>query len=1058
MSTVLRTINASVNIPKPTVSASFDSQVESFLSKAIATGDTDRIHGVIRGFDLYPNTATENTFDIVPAGTSTAVLRKSNTEFLYVEIERTYTVTLNGDEFPEGAVAFIALVPDFDLRKISFVLYSTAEFNEIPEGSVLLGGVLSFPGEILNGWNMVYAGGFAEGEMDPVAFKRDVYDPTQNTVRRYEENFVNVSANTWVTTAGSASVSTDPQVMGSGRVLSVTHNTEEAFAIQFPHLLTPFYDFRDGVLVNATNKVRAIIQYSTSGEFSLADFNLYFRTREDNDREIILQPPFVVTSYPSTNTLYAEYTPDVDDQEFDRNYRLRIAGTFTGELFIHSVIFEVDLDPSGTFTEKVIELPSESGGGGSGITVIEDGGTISGSYQGDVICAGDVNIVNDVIVDGNLFTNRGICYNTGYAISVRGNWFSRDVQFTIADTPTQGDIDIHGDWFFQNVTIECENNMSRIVVSGDLIGDNHDDDSTNFNINGLDGQNGGRMIVYGDMRIYHLQANGGISTVDLDAGNGGDITIMGNVYCRDLILRGGSSSFTDRHAGNGGAVEVRGDILGDDIFANGGDSVNGGRAGSGGIVDVDGDVYMDDFDLYGGICTSDSHLYGAGLGGTIFIGGDAELGQINIYGGERIGTLTEAGNQNPSHGGSVSVQGDAFIDYLDNSGGDVSTVNFVPHNAGDSGSLYVGGNLVVGDLISEGGNSTGGQAGNGNLFLVTDGDVSVQNFLGNGGDCANGIPGNGAGWLIRKNLYVESYEADGGAALADNGAYGGLGGSLNVEGTIHATGPIYLEGGACLSDINGARGGGGGNLTAYAVISNNGIYLNAGDHSNNALIPRDSAEGTANGGSLTTIGDFVAQNLYSEGGSSLTGAPATNGGSGGTVTIGANCQVTNFLSVNGGDAQGSTAGPGGSATIFGSISCNEVLAEGGDATDSPNGGGGDAGAAGSGGNLTLVNGGTLISVSLSDGVGSIPATANSYFTVSGNVSVRLAAIANRAGGQLRPSDSRLAVLRVGSFTNKQLLTSNTGVDTGNVSALGSDSLFLSTNDGGWLYVQGVAIP
>ena len=409
----------------------------------------------------------------------------------------------------------------------------------------------------------------------------------------------------------------------------------------------------------------------------------------------------------------------------------------------------------------------------AGLTVIPADGTLGGIYQGDVLCEAGVTLDDNVIVYGSLNTRNGNCVsNEGYGLVVVGNWISGQVDFNVGEDEVQQPIRIDGDWIFREVDIEYTNasggiGYQGVIVSGNLIGTDYEEDSTYFRIDGLPGNRAGHVYVYGNVSLYNFSAKGGEATETLAAGDGGYLTIQGNLKCRDLFFQGGDSSFAGMNAGNGGEIDIEGDLFVDDIDIHGGYST-GGSAGNGGSINIRGSIYSDNIDIYGGDCSSDSPDYRAGNGGYIYIRGESVIDECNLHGGQRLGALSSGNSLSPSNGGNFNCGSNACIDTLSIYGGNVMTSNYAPHTGGNGGNVYVDGNFTVSSLYGYGGGSLSGAA-----------------------SCPGG---NGAAVAVNGNMVASSaVSLNGGAGTGGNG---GAGGHIEVQGTIVTSGTIDLTGGA----------------------------------------------------------------------------------------------------------------------------------------------------------------------------------------------------------------------------------------------------------------------
>ena len=1067
MSVTIRTLNASVNVPKPTASSTFDNVLESYLSKAIATGETSGIHGIIQGFKLYPNPELDNSWVLTPTPSSLAVFRNpSDGNFLYLETTRSFGFTI-GPEFDGeigGGAAIACLVPDFVAKRISLVLYTIEDqiTGAIPESSILLGILLSTPEIPAPGFAAVYSGILPLGE-EIVLFHRTQYDPGKKLTAVYTESFVGVSPSSWVTTSGSYSTVNDSDLGGSGKALRLILGEGESATITFPHVMTPYYDNHDGDLVNANNKVRAKVTYYTSEDFVNGEFGggfeAFFVNQSGSSIEPFIGAYWIPTDISSPRSFYVEISPDPEDQQSDGNYRLRLTGDFTGELVITGVEFEVDLDSSGTYLTNVIYVPSAGGGGGGGgVTVIPDGGTISGFYQGDVLCEGSVTLADGVTIYGSLNTKQGTCVNNeGYGLVVGGNWLSDAVNFYIGVSEIQNPIIIQGDWIFRDVDIEYTNASGGIgnygvIISGDLIGTDYEEDSTYFRIDGLPGNRGGYVYVYGNVSLYNFSARGGAATETLAAGDGGYITVQGNVKCRDLFFQGGDSGFAGRNAGSGGEIDVEGDLFADDIRLQGGDSDLGGSAGNGGRLDVRGSVYADEVDIFGGYCNSDSPDYRAGNGGNLYVRGQININDCILNGGNRSGTLASANSLGECDGGNVFCKSNAYFDILDVSGGNVYTANHAPHAGGDGGSVEITGNLYVETFEGNGGQSNlTSYTGNGS-YVYVEGSLRTNSFYFEGGVANSGACGNGGQLYVDSDISVSyAIYGEGGSGDGVSCVQGGNGAYIDSRGNIKAEN-INIRGGDCYqSEVNGARGGLGGSLFGHNITIQSNINVTGGTLTNASAVPLDPPAQTPNAGQVNAYGNLIFSSFAGNGGSSFTGAASSPGGNGAEISVRGSLVASVGISLNGGTGTGRDGGNGGIITAESSVNVATLQAIGGDSLgDIPT-------TAGNGGNITIKGGGKCTNIDMSDGGGGSAPTGASLLVVGGTFTAGVVTLSDRANAQLRPYIDYTTILKLVAMPEKSALTSDTGVDTDSISPIISDSIFLATATGDWVVLQGIPI-
>jgi hypothetical protein len=251
------------------------------------------------------------------------------------------------------------------------------------------------------------------------------------------------------------------------------------------------------------------------------------------------------------------------------------------------------------------------GGGGS---VVPPGGDLSGTYNGNVVCDGDVNVLGNLEIKGSLLVLGSIYNDGGWLVTVHGDMFVSDsIYFDKSDTSTpQSNFEVGGDLMFGYMEFrQCGGTSAALIVKGDLLGKNADllGDGTTPGTPGLTIEVGGDLFVSG--------------FAPHPAGNGGEF------YCE------GSVSCTDDFRLYGGYVDVV------------------GNAGNGGYVNIEGPVYIDDeFELNGG------YSYGGngGNGGSAYLYSDATIGYVNFEGGS-VGGGSNSGNG--GYGGTLYCYGNS---------------------------------------------------------------------------------------------------------------------------------------------------------------------------------------------------------------------------------------------------------------------------------------------------------------------------------------------------------------------------------------------------------------
>lgn len=683
------------------------------------------------------------------------------------------------------------------------------------------------------------------------------------------------------------------------------------------------------------------------------------------------------------------------------------------------------------------EITINSTGGGSP-TVIPDGGTLSGTYTGDVLLEGDASCVADVIVNGNLYSKEvvGKTLNINcYIVNIRGN-------VTLPEH-----------------TIATGTNLSGLPYSGfytkgDLI-------CATVSLNGVAGSvhiNGSQLAVGGDIFVQNSVSVAG-SFDALSGGNGGLVSCE-NFSAGGLDISGYDSQAALGSAGNGGSIYCKNMLRSlTSINLTGGDSIFAGAtlpAGDGGSI-ICGKLHADTVDVSGGA--------GRVSGGNCFnIQVDTEINvSTSLVGSGGSSIAGPGGNAT-----SVSCSGAASIGGLIMRGGDGATTG------GSGGTLGVG-SLVgsfgagIGIDMRGGDGGTGNGGAGGTISCVGDLSLSLPDvghfFYGGGSVSGNG----GAGGNIRAsniNLacpsipngstnYLFFYGGD-----TTSGSAGGAAGNVDALGSIVTAFPFNLNGGTVSAASTGGNGGNGGRISfgqdlvlkyAHSTvvtlqlnggsgIASSGIVRNAG---RGGLIKWNTTATTApQGGRLYSAGGSQAPSIVMNGGamgisSTGTSADAGNSGAGGTISVG-DAVIGTVSAAGSANYCTGLSGGGGTLQVRGNLiltlAGTNVNLSGGSAQAGSNSSGGSGGLISANSisvpasSTILLSGGAAIGSGRNGGSGgSITAIGN--ISVTSVVSSGGGASSNGIGGS------------GGSITSTtgNITTSNTITLTGGTSATGNGS-------------------
>lgn len=710
----------------------------------------------------------------------------------------------------------------------------------------------------------------------------------------------------------------------------------------------------------------------------------------------------------------------------------------------------------------------ESGGGGG--SVIPDGGNVTGTYEGNLVCEGDVTVTGNLTVNGSMTVLGGFTNDGGWEVTIRGDLHAQSINFDHADTSLpQSNFTVDGDLIFTFMEFRQSGGVAaQLRVGGDLIG-SAGFSGTILRGEGVDGSLGVagtpglNILVYGDMVVTEVHVFGGSNAAGA-AGNGGYVTVWGDCLVTFTLDASGGNA-TDGDAGVGGTVDVYGDLGIPDgtVSVRGGGATNG-NGGNGGTLDVEANFSGSEISAYGGDCTSDSELHRSGSGGNVSVYGQVTwCNYMTVSGGDRYGTLSAGNTLDSPNAGGVNVNGGIVAGDIFANGGDIYTVGFAPHSAGNGGNIYVDGNVAVSDDFEfRGGYANVGNAGNGG-YMTVEGNMAIEDdFEFGGGNADNGNAGSGGNAYCYGNLIIDECRMSGGNATNGNG---GQGAYLFVKGDLIINEFYFSDGGDCNSANEAHYAGSGGSIQVEGNFTYHGdgddIYMDGGDRYGATTVANLGAF-AANGGNLNVGGNFVSRVLVDmQGGSVFTDYPNAPGGSGGNLYVEGSMYVSDNVYLSGGRSVGNTGGKGGDLEVKGHAGFTSLRTYGGDSVESVVLG--DAGQAGYAGTATFRAGlvtGEIGQVDGTAGPGGSAATNDVNLYLSGHCTIGSLDMSARANCYVRRDLSFEApvILKVTAMPIKNTLNDVGGVATGNVSAALDGGLFMTGAGGAWYVVAGTLLP
>jgi len=384
-----------------------------------------------------------------------------------------------------------------------------------------------------------------------------------------------------------------------------------------------------------------------------------------------------------------------------------------------------------TITQNALDLVIEAAGGGGGVTVIPDGGSVAGQYDGTVILEGSADMTSFTTIRGDLIfmgSNSILDDTNGNFLRVHGDIVGPPSGFAIVDLSSgntgapflqcMGDV-INVDLYTYN-SGSGGNNGTPITIKGSFIGPERDISSYGANsaFPSLTPGNGGNITIGGDCICKTLNAYGGntTNTCDQNGGTGATVTIGGNLNVAGtagdtLVLRGGDVAGSGGgRGGTGGGLTVNGDFS---FASNGTATIRGGNSNTGnggfaGLIVVRGNTHFFNED---GSATLD---ISGGFGGNGPGGGAAQRavfnGFVNVNGFIRLNGGTGFNGNGGNSSSEVRFLGGVRITVLEMRGG-AGSLGFTDGRSSNDALFEGGGYIFNLDLLE---NNTGANRSNQN--------------------------------------------------------------------------------------------------------------------------------------------------------------------------------------------------------------------------------------------------------------------------------------------------------------------------------------------------------
>lgn len=289
--------------------------------------------GIVRGFEVYPNTSTAQKVDLlVSQGTldsmvvfTDVVLETSLQYRTFGTVEVVFTTPGN---------RYLGFRPDFISRVIELVDYSEGEYDSgtfTSDGAILIGVVTVVASTVVTRTGIRYAGQSAAPTLTPFA-RGQVYSP--ELVDRYVLEFNDNLPIPYEITGPSTAT-----ITGNALVISVG----AAGFIEFPVFQYMKPDSRIPATPDVSCKIRAIIHYDDTGSTPLATAQYKLSVGGYSNNPILYpygQSTLSTGSVGFVTTV--EITPSPGPPRPDWGSLEIDLLSATGTLTIHKIIFEVD--------------------------------------------------------------------------------------------------------------------------------------------------------------------------------------------------------------------------------------------------------------------------------------------------------------------------------------------------------------------------------------------------------------------------------------------------------------------------------------------------------------------------------------------------------------------------------------------------------------------------------------------------------------------------------------------------------------------------------------------
>lgn len=576
---------------------------------------------------------------------------------------------------------------------------------------------------------------------------------------------------------------------------------------------------------------------------------------------------------------------------------------------------------------------------------ISHGGTLSGTYVGNVYLEGNAFFTGDVYVYGSIYQIHKLNMNfnvPGSYHALRSTTPSRlfvtgdvDVQVFLMQAYPNFEravvVDVGRGFNAHVIMVRTMNNLAPLVRVGQqvkawtFLGNPNSGNGTCLSASSLNAS------------MCDLSGSEGVHTgAGFFAGNGGDLSVQ-NAICANFISNGGNN--VQNSGGTGGVLTVSVSGFFNGIELNGG---YGGYNGSGGDA---GGIYCNSLEvgsvwMNGGACGSSTNGSVVPGRGGYLDSGTITFQYINADSGIRTGDLATATTVFPSPRTLYFGPYSSGV-YL-SAVGSSCAIPGIAFGAGNGAEINASVEFKCQEINLSGGSVFKGKCGAGGRIVVrniNDNTVSTGRLISNnihlnGGSILPGgssVEGANAGSIYCGDLTANIIELRGGSSHRYRA---GNGGELSSSGRVSCI-SISTNGGDCLDPEVNQVPGYAGSILARSLNCGS-IVMSGGNLTGTVSGSGQWFTGISSSPNLNILEDLWCETLVGRGGNTLCDVPTTSSGHGAFITVGGTIYCKDTIIISGGHALGMNGGVSGVLTC-GSLYAEYVEMNGGNSTGSPQG-------------------------------------------------------------------------------------------------------------------------